>query len=125
MVWLIVSFTTSLLMTWLIITRMHKLSKWMHDHDLDGVQKFHANPTPRTGGVAVIVGIMAAFLAALAIDSALATFLGLLLACGLPVFAGGLVEDLTKQVKPRYRLLLAFVSAALAFFLMDAAVTRL
>tara|TARA_R110001583_G_scaffold69157_4_gene196321 strand:+ start:8020 stop:9201 length:1182 start_codon:yes stop_codon:yes gene_type:complete len=125
MLWLLVSFSVSLLASWLMITRMPKLSKWMHDQDLDGVQKFHAHPTPRTGGVAVMFGILGAFFVALAVAPALASFLGLLLVSGLPVFAGGLVEDLTKQVKPRYRLLLAFASAALAFLLMDAAVTRL
>jgi UDP-N-acetylmuramyl pentapeptide phosphotransferase/UDP-N-acetylglucosamine-1-phosphate transferase len=48
----------------------------------------------------------------------------LLLACGIPVFAGGLIEDLTKRVSPLQRLLLTAVSAALAAWVLGAALTR-
>ena len=48
----------------------------------------------------------------------------LLLICGLPAFVAGLIEDLTKTVSPRKRLLAVAASAVLAVWLMDAVVTR-
>jgi UDP-N-acetylmuramyl pentapeptide phosphotransferase/UDP-N-acetylglucosamine-1-phosphate transferase len=96
-----------------------------HDHDVSGPQKFHAQPVPRVGGLAVLGG--------LALGGAWLTWPRgaptepvpmLLLACGLPAFAAGLVEDLTKAVSPRRRLLATAVSAALAVWLLDAVITR-
>lgn len=49
---------------------------------------------------------------------------GLLLLCGLPAFAAGLTEDLTRAVPPSRRLLATAVSAALAFWLLDARIDR-
>jgi UDP-GlcNAc:undecaprenyl-phosphate GlcNAc-1-phosphate transferase len=48
-----------------------------------------------------------------------------LLACSLPAFLAGLVEDLTKRVGVRTRLYATFASAALAIWLMNASLTRL
>jgi len=47
-----------------------------------------------------------------------------LLACSLPAFVAGLVEDLTKRVSPAQRLLATVVSAALAFWILGAQLTR-
>ncbi len=48
----------------------------------------------------------------------------LLLLCGFPAFAAGLIEDLTKAVSPAKRLLATAVSGALAFWLLEAQITR-
>jgi UDP-N-acetylmuramyl pentapeptide phosphotransferase/UDP-N-acetylglucosamine-1-phosphate transferase len=53
-----------------------------------------------------------------------ATDLALLVACGLPAFAAGLAEDLTKRVTPTRRLVAAALSALLAVLLLDTAVRR-
>ena len=42
-----------------------------------------------------------------------------------PVFIGGLLEDLTKQISPRSRLLLSFLSALIAFYGLDIGLQRL
>ncbi len=47
-----------------------------------------------------------------------------LLACGAPAFAAGLVEDLTKRVSPRVRLLFTAISAGLAGVLLSASIQR-
>ncbi|MCL6263672.1 glycosyltransferase [Craterilacuibacter sp. RT1T] len=86
------------------------------DHDLGGVQKFHATPTPRIGGVPMLAGLLAGGIVMLwAQPSENDLFWGVLLA-GVPVFIAGLVEDLTKKVSPLVRLLAAFISAAIAMF---------
>jgi UDP-N-acetylmuramyl pentapeptide phosphotransferase/UDP-N-acetylglucosamine-1-phosphate transferase len=47
-----------------------------------------------------------------------------LVASGAPAFAAGLIEDLTKRVAPRHRLLATAVSAAIMVWLVDAVITR-
>ncbi|MEM3845188.1 MAG: glycosyltransferase, partial [Candidatus Parvarchaeota archaeon] len=42
----------------------------------------------------------------------------------IPVFLSGFVEDLNRKVKPFYRLIFAFVSAALGIYLVGALLTR-
>lgn len=87
------------------------------DHDLGGVQKFHAAPTPRIGGVPVLAGLLAsgALLLVAGPEAEYRLYWGVLLSAG-PVFLAGLVEDLTKKVSPLIRLLAAFASAAIAIW---------
>lgn len=89
-----------------------------------GVQKLHSKPTPRVGGMAVFLGVFSAIGLAAVQFGEIKTNLGLLLLAALPAFLGGLIEDLTKKVTPLVRLVLAFMSAALAFFLLDARLDR-
>lgn len=91
----------------------------------NGVQKFHANPTPRIGGLPVFLGmVVAALVSQFAHDHVGKLFGGLLLA-GLPVFLAGLAEDLTKRVSPLWRLLAAFTSAGLAAWLSGSILPKL
>ncbi|GAA0528531.1 glycosyltransferase [Pigmentiphaga daeguensis] len=95
------------------------------DSDLQGVQKFHTQPVPRIGGLAI-----AAALGLTSIDLCrrapeFGQPIGLLALCAAPVFAMGLMEDLTKSIKPGIRLASSFVSAVLGSVLLNATVTRL
>lgn len=97
-----------------------------HDHDVDGVQKFHDQPTPRIGGVAILAGLAAGcwWLGQQLPDTA-PTFLLWWGLAVLPAFGGGLAEDLTKRVSPRDRLFMTFLAAAIAFYALDAALVRI
>lgn len=75
----------------------------------NGVQKFHTVPTPRIGGLALLAGFLGAWF--VMSDSKL---LGLLLIAALPAFAAGLLEDLTKRVSVKARLLATAGSGLLA-----------
>jgi len=90
-----------------------------------GPQKFHVQPTPRIGGVAVLAGAIAAVSALSAAIPEAFELLSALLGCALFAFAGGLAEDLSKRVAARVRLALTFVSAALGYFWLDARVAGL
>ncbi len=83
----------------------------------------------RAGGIGVVAGLLASLLARLFDDAPYAMTsarTGLtLLASAVPVFAAGLIEDFTQQVKKRVRLAAALVSAALAGWLLGAWVVRL
>jgi UDP-N-acetylmuramyl pentapeptide phosphotransferase/UDP-N-acetylglucosamine-1-phosphate transferase len=109
----------------LIIRYPSALARFSQDLPGGSPQKFHHQPTPRIGGIAVLLGLMAAIPFVDATDIGLTRVAAVSVVCGLFAFAGGLVEDFTKQVQVRLRLVLTFVSAALGFFLLDARITHL
>ena len=81
----------------------------------DGIQKFHTQPTPRIGGIAIAVGVLVGF-AASSHDPAAAekrAILSAILLAGMPAFIFGLLEDLTKRVSVRARLLATMASGML------------
>ena len=94
------------------------------DHDLVGVQKYHAKPVPRIGGVSLMAAMVATCIAAAQREPQVLPELVLLLGASIPAFLGGLAEDLTKRVRVIVRLGLAMLSALLAYYLLGAAVTR-
>lgn len=89
------------------------------DSDLSGPQKFHVIPTPRIGGLPVLLGVLAAWMGGLVTGLVAVHEQGALLVAAMPVFLVGLTEDLTKRVSPLARLLAAFFSALLAILLLD------
>ena len=91
------------------------------DHDLDGPQKFHAVPVPRVGGLGIAASMWAAALYADWHSVEPGPHIGLILMiCAVPAFATGLLEDVTKTVSARWRLLATALSAGLAIWLLDA-----
>ena len=110
---------------YLTIRYEHMHAHLSHDTS-DGPQKFHAMPTPRIGGVAIIAGLL--------VSSAALTILpqsfpdkdfGLLLLAAMPAFIGGLTEDITKKVGVAQRLLLTMLSAGFGAWLLGATLHRL
>lgn len=95
------------------------------DHDLTGVQKIHAKPVPRVGGLGLAFGLIIAVMAGYLTGGTTYPTTLLLLACATPVFLTGLAEDLTKKVRVRTRLLASFVSAAIAIWVLDVRFTDL
>jgi UDP-N-acetylmuramyl pentapeptide phosphotransferase/UDP-N-acetylglucosamine-1-phosphate transferase len=95
----------------LILSRASVLTSMGLDR-ATGVQKFHVRPTSRLGGVAIGFGICAGL--AQSNDPTAFT----LTLCSIPVFAGGLIEDITHRVGPTARLLLAITSASAGYFLL-------
>jgi UDP-N-acetylmuramyl pentapeptide phosphotransferase/UDP-N-acetylglucosamine-1-phosphate transferase len=79
-----------------------------------GVQKHHTHPTPRIGGVAIVCGLVAAWLLA---EPDVRIMLDTLLLAGIPAFAFGLLEDITKKVSVLVRLLATMFSGVLAWWL--------
>ncbi len=79
-----------------------------------GVQKVHSRPTPRVGGVAVVCGVLVggAFL-----PLGAAHLWAMIALSAIPAFASGLIEDLTKRVGPKWRLL-ATIGSGLAFSML-------
>jgi len=113
----IVSFLVTLL---LVLTK-----RWHGRYSMDGVQgiqKQHKVPTPRIGGVAIVLGVLGGWLVAQPERRAI---LGPLLVAGLPAFAFGLAEDLTKKVSVMARLLATMASGVLGWWLTGMSLTSL
>lgn len=117
---LVCSFLISFLINLWIIRSNHLHERFTADSDLLGVQKFHDSPVPRVGGVSLIFGVVLA-LALRYFQNANVGLFGLtLLACSLPAFLSGFLEDLTKKVGVKFRLISTIVSAILAGYFLGA-----
>ena len=122
----------SLIGSWLVvflILRFDHLHQSMsHDNHLHAIQKIHDHPVPRVGGVPIMGGLLFGLLALL-IDVPQhgigRPYLALLLLSSLPVFLGGFMEDVTKEVRVRTRLVLAFLSSVMGAYLLHAQVPSL
>lgn len=124
------SFAVSLVLSMLVI-------RVARDHasryDAAKPQRFHAGNIPRVGGMGILLGMSAGWLAGAFVEVTASRFnvpitwhMALQLqVMVLPAVLGGIYEDFTQQLSVRYRLLLTGVSAALACSLLGLAVPRL
>lgn len=94
----------------ILATKRHHILRTAKGHNGSAVQSAHKLPTPRIGGVAIALGLTFGSFAFL--DQS--PFVLILLLSTLPVFIGGLGEDLGFDVSPKKRLLLSFLSALTA-----------
>jgi UDP-N-acetylmuramyl pentapeptide phosphotransferase/UDP-N-acetylglucosamine-1-phosphate transferase len=93
---------------------MHKFDL-ISEGDLKGPQKFHNSLVPRVGGISVF---MAFFIGLFVFLGANTLFFKLLLLALLP-FLIGLFEDISSTVSPFIRMVVIFLSIALAFWILD------
>lgn len=124
MAYVLGAFIVSLVITLLLVKYRRLHAEYTADSDLLGVQKFHARAVPRVGGISLVLAMI--FVCAIAVfrDPEVVGALTLLMIASMPVFLGGLVEDISKNVRARVRLSLALVSGAIAYLWLGAAVTH-
>jgi UDP-N-acetylmuramyl pentapeptide phosphotransferase/UDP-N-acetylglucosamine-1-phosphate transferase len=111
--------------TCLLLSVLIVLTKELHGSvtmDLShGIQKFHTTPTPRVGGLPIVIGLsVACFTSTTEIKHLLTP----ILIAGLPAFLFGLAEDITKRVGVLARLLATMASGFLAWWLTDYSLSR-
>lgn len=124
MISLISAFFASFISTLLIIRFKHLHVHFSGDHDLSGPQKFHTDSVPRIGGISIAIGVLAATLMHSQTNPTPAFEITLIL-CAIPTFAIGLVEDFTKKVSVRIRLLFVALAAGLAAYYLGVQIPRL
>ena len=90
------------------------------DH-MEGIQKFHTTPTPRIGGVPIVIGLVAAWGKA---PEDVKHMITPILIAGLPAFIFGVLEDVTKRIGVVQRLLATMASGLLACWITDYSLTR-
>lgn len=131
LIWLaLLSLAASFAVCLLIVASQKWHGKLSHDHDLGGVQKVHTTAVPRIGGIAVIAGIALGLLLYLqlfkgGLQQSGVMRTSLLLGASLPAFVAGIIEDVTKRVSVRVRLVATIASAVLASVAVGATVDSL
>ncbi|WP_296225424.1 MraY family glycosyltransferase [Ralstonia sp. UBA689] len=121
-----IAFALSFLITMMVIRYSSMHAHITADWDLNGVQKFHARPVPRIGGLGIVLASVGVGVVVFFRDSkGVGVPLALLLGGAAPAFMAGFVEDLTKRVSPRERLLATMISAILAAYLLGARIVRI
>lgn len=88
------------------------------DSDLKKPQAMHSRAAPRVGGLAVVAGSLAGLLVLGPSNMTLTWLWPVLFIAAMPVFVAGLLEDITKDVGSGKRLMAAFASAAIAWWLL-------
>ena len=117
---LVIAFVLSLVTTLLVVRYSHLHEHMTADHDMDGVQKFHSTPVPRVGGLGLVIGLLGALSVRYFQNEQVGTFGLLLLLSAVPAFALGFIEDVTKCIGVKVRLLATAASAGLAGYLLGA-----
>ena len=115
---LVIAFLLSLLATLFLVRFRHLHESVSADHDLSAVQKFHVVPVPRIGGVGLLVGMCGALWFRYFQNQEVGTFGLMLLLSALPAFLFGFVEDVTKRIGVKVRLLATVASAGLAGYFL-------
>ena len=115
----IVAGAVALLAALLLVRTQHWHGRFSMDSD-QGVQKFHTSPTPRVGGIAIAVGVVAGYLCA---HPNIQALLGPLVLAGIPAFVFGLLEDVTKRVSVRTRLLATMGCGVLGWAITGQSIT--
>lgn len=98
--------------------------RWHGKFTLDGstgAQKFHTAPTARIGGVGIYLALWLSLGFANEQDQ---DDLLMLLVSGMPAFLVGLIEDTTKDVRPRARLLATVASGLIAWAMTGASILK-
>jgi UDP-N-acetylmuramyl pentapeptide phosphotransferase/UDP-N-acetylglucosamine-1-phosphate transferase len=125
MLYLLVAFLISFVSSLLLVRYNYLHSHYTADCDTTGVQKYHDQPVPRVGGVAIVFSMGCIVVVACLREPGLGYDPLILLLVSLPAFLGGLAEDLTKRVRVLSRLILAMVSGVAAYYFLGATLTRL
>lgn len=109
-----ITFSISLL----LFTVIHLTRKWhlviSGDHDMKSAQKFHIYPVSRISGIGIFIGILV-----LLLFNDESVILKRWVLCATPVFISGILEDFTKKIPAKIRLLFSYISSILVFFYLD------
>jgi UDP-N-acetylmuramyl pentapeptide phosphotransferase/UDP-N-acetylglucosamine-1-phosphate transferase len=114
------SFAYTLILSLVISVAVVYLSKkynfFIDDSTSNEPQKFHTRPTPRAGGIGILVGM----------SMLLTSLFGLkFILSALFAFSSGIFEDFHNSLSPRRRLFLQIIAASVAIWLTDSVVTYL
>jgi UDP-N-acetylmuramyl pentapeptide phosphotransferase/UDP-N-acetylglucosamine-1-phosphate transferase len=122
-----VSFGSALATALLVVVTAPLHRRWSGDVAGSGVQKHHHGVPPRVGLLALAAGTLAgyAWLVRSPGTQPTAELLGLLVLCSLPAALMGLLEDVTRRVRARWRLLAPAVGALMGMGLLGTLIPSL
>ncbi len=115
--WLVIA-VVAFLVGGLIVVSERWHGRYTGDTDLHKPQATHSRAAPRVGGLAILAGSLAGLLVLGPANMTLSWLWPQLFIAAMPVFMAGLLEDITKDIGSGKRLMAAFVSAAIAWWLV-------
>ena len=119
MIYIVPAFLASFILC-LILIKYSKINGGAALDKTDGVQKFHKGNIPRIGGMAIFGGLLVPSVIFYLKKEEFANEYLLLVLSSIPIVLSGFMEDLTKKISPFLRLGLGFLSALIAFFILNA-----
>jgi len=121
----LVSLCVSFVLTGLIIGSARWHARFSTDFDHSQPQKFHSADVARIGGAGVMAGLLAGLLlSSPLVDPEDSLDLAQLACCTMVAFLAGFIEDLTKRVSPKMRLMSTVLAATAALWLVDGVICR-
>ncbi|MBT9595639.1 MAG: glycosyltransferase family 4 protein [Vitreoscilla sp.] len=119
----LLAFAVSAGVALLLVRSSHLHGRHSGDHDFDKPQGIHTEAVPRIGGLAIVLGLVAAAVTMWwEVGHDESRFAFTLLACSSVAFVAGFVQDLTEALTPRGRLIATALSAAIAYYWMGAGI---
>ncbi|HEU4621002.1 MAG TPA: glycosyltransferase [Burkholderiaceae bacterium] len=123
------SFGLALLVSLLVSLGVLRAVRWHArytlDHIGDEARKLHAHAVPRIGGLGVFIAVTLGAAGIWVKDRNVGAQALLLIACSSIAFLGGLTEDLTRRVAPRWRMVLMAATCVLGWWLLDVRIVRI
>jgi len=116
MAFYLISLLSAFLVTYLIIRHENTHSKFTADIDFSSPQTIHSKITPRIGGIGIMLGVTTSLLTRYSVGDNL--FFLLFCLSITPIFLIGLMEDITKSISVKNRLILTGLCALLAVNLL-------
>lgn len=116
---LLIAFAAAALATLAIVRSAKMHHRFTADDDFAKPQGFHAHAAPRIGGLGIVFGLVAGATTLTLMSSSESIQLWVLLACSLPAFLAGFVQDFTEAISPKGRLIATMLSALLAMVALE------
>ena len=101
----------------ILVTKKYHARFTVKEHDRHNVQSSHKLPTPRIGGISILIVFGSGII--MIDEYELYSYVVVMGVSALPVFIGGLGEDIGFNVRPLFRLILSFVSAVVAGLMFE------
>lgn len=109
----LIVFLLSMAVSLFVVATQSWHGRWTMD-PITGIQKQHKLPTARVGGLAILAGLIAAYVL---VENNVQEMVGHLLLAGAPAFVFGLLEDLTKKISVTLRLFATIASGVIACYI--------
>lgn len=125
MLTLVFAFISSIICTFLLIKLNDHHSRHTSDSDLNGPQKIHKNPVSRIGGLGILLGISIGIFFKNYSNLDYSKYTLAVFCCAIPIFIIGFIEDLTKKVSVRTRLIVSFITSAITVSILDLSINHI
>ncbi|MBI5343721.1 MAG: undecaprenyl/decaprenyl-phosphate alpha-N-acetylglucosaminyl 1-phosphate transferase [Deltaproteobacteria bacterium] len=113
-----ITFLISFIIQYVCVKLFPRCAFCIDPGDSDKPQRFHAIPTPRTGGMGIVIAFAVGSVLA-GINLAIQDKFILVAVSSLPAYASGFYEDIRSDISPKLRLIIMGIGALVAMVSLD------